>query len=287
MTSARRANRFFRLLVLALVSATGCCHQSFRGALNGTVVDRAQRPVPGAQVVVCTSNGGESLFSCPRRADAYTGADGRFSLPPLAPEPCPPGDVISVQETSITVCASDADGNFVWAPTTMIHGDRSADQRIEVGPAEKRSSQRACDEPGDPRHRTPLASDRDGDRIPDSVDLCPDDSEDYDGYEDDDGCPDSDCDDCCSSIIYRRIGFHAGQSAIAERARPVLDHVAAELRDRAEIVRVEIRGTATRAAAVHDYLLANGVPAAKLVTAEAAGPFVQFRILQSTCVPGG
>lgn len=37
-------------------------------------------------------------------------------------------------------------------------------------------------------------SDRDGDRIPDEVDNCPDDPEDYDGYQDSDGCPEPDND---------------------------------------------------------------------------------------------
>jgi outer membrane protein OmpA-like peptidoglycan-associated protein len=37
--------------------------------------------------------------------------------------------------------------------------------------------------------------DRDGDGIPDSIDRCPDDPEDFDGFQDDDGCPDYDNDD--------------------------------------------------------------------------------------------
>jgi outer membrane protein OmpA-like peptidoglycan-associated protein len=37
-------------------------------------------------------------------------------------------------------------------------------------------------------------SDRDGDGIPDSVDKCPDRAEDFDGFEDQDGCPDIDND---------------------------------------------------------------------------------------------
>lgn len=36
--------------------------------------------------------------------------------------------------------------------------------------------------------------DRDGDGIPDNTDLCPDDPEDFDGFEDTDGCPDPDND---------------------------------------------------------------------------------------------
>jgi outer membrane protein OmpA-like peptidoglycan-associated protein len=40
----------------------------------------------------------------------------------------------------------------------------------------------------------PGAGDRDGDGIPDSVDACPDDPEDKDGFQDEDGCPDPDND---------------------------------------------------------------------------------------------
>ena len=40
----------------------------------------------------------------------------------------------------------------------------------------------------------PGRNDRDGDGIPDSVDACPDEPEDKDGYQDDDGCPDLDND---------------------------------------------------------------------------------------------
>jgi hypothetical protein len=129
--------------------------------------------------------------------------------------------------------------------------------------------------------------DRDHDGIPDSADLCPDDPEDIDGYEDADGCPDPDCDDCCSSITMRTIGFHRGQTTVADRARPTLDHVAEELRSRDELRRIEIRGPAANAAAVRDYLLGRGVPSAKLTVVEDTGPWVHFRIRESTCVPGG
>jgi len=37
-------------------------------------------------------------------------------------------------------------------------------------------------------------ADRDGDGIPDSVDRCPDEPEDFDGFQDEDGCPDPDND---------------------------------------------------------------------------------------------
>jgi outer membrane protein OmpA-like peptidoglycan-associated protein len=40
----------------------------------------------------------------------------------------------------------------------------------------------------------PAIGDRDGDGIKDDVDKCPDEPEDYDGFEDEDGCPDPDND---------------------------------------------------------------------------------------------
>ena len=130
-------------------------------------------------------------------------------------------------------------------------------------------------------------ADRDHDGIPDSADLCPDDPEDRDGYEDSDGCPDPDCDDCCTSITQRTIGFLAGQSTIDERARSVLNHIADELRTNDNLKRIEVRGAAVRATAVRDYLLSRGVPAGKLVVAAVDDAYVRFRVVESTCVPGG
>src|SRR5262245_59668638 len=134
---------------------------------------------------------------------------------------------------------------------------------------------------------TEPAADRDYDGIPDSADLCPDDPEDLDGYEDADGCPDPDCDDCCTPITQTKIGFLSGQSTIAERAKPVLNHVADELRTNNDLKRVEVRGAAARATAVRNYLAGRGVPPSKLSIAPADGAYVRFRLVESTCVPGG
>jgi len=43
-------------------------------------------------------------------------------------------------------------------------------------------------------YTSPAVRDRDGDGIPDHLDACPDDPEDFDGFEDEDGCPDPDND---------------------------------------------------------------------------------------------
>jgi outer membrane protein OmpA-like peptidoglycan-associated protein len=62
---------------------------------------------------------------------------------------------------------------------------------------------------------TPGRGDKDGDRIPDSVDACADEAEDKDGYQDEDGCPDRDNDgdgladdkDRCANEPEDRDGF--------------------------------------------------------------------------------
>jgi hypothetical protein len=59
------------------------------------------------------------------------------------------------------------------------------------------------------------AADRDGDGIKDDVDKCPDAPEDFDGFEDEDGCPDPDNDrdgipdmnDKCPNVPETRNGF--------------------------------------------------------------------------------
>jgi outer membrane protein OmpA-like peptidoglycan-associated protein len=61
----------------------------------------------------------------------------------------------------------------------------------------------------------PSIGDRDGDGIKDDVDKCPDDPEDYDGFQDADGCPDPDndndgipdVDDRCPNVPEDRDGF--------------------------------------------------------------------------------
>jgi len=51
------------------------------------------------------------------------------------------------------------------------------------------------DEPGPPEnHGCPTTKDSDGDGIPDDIDRCPLDPEDFDGWQDEDGCPDPDND---------------------------------------------------------------------------------------------
>lgn len=63
---------------------------------------------------------------------------------------------------------------------------RSDSRQVSKASAEKQK---------EPLVVTVAETDRDGDGIPDSADRCPDEPEDYDGFQDDDGCPDRDNDD--------------------------------------------------------------------------------------------
>jgi outer membrane protein OmpA-like peptidoglycan-associated protein len=65
----------------------------------------------------------------------------------------------------------------------------------------------------------PAMSDRDHDGIPDSLDQCPDDPEDFDGVEDEDGCPDRDSDVEGIATIADRCPNdreHAGEGKISD-----------------------------------------------------------------------
>lgn len=60
--------------------------------------------------------------------------------------------------------------------------------------ARKKTDPVRCKDPNVVRDNAPRVGDRDGDGYDDGVDKCPDDPEDFDSFEDDDGCPDKDND---------------------------------------------------------------------------------------------
>jgi OmpA-OmpF porin, OOP family len=75
------------------------------------------------------------------------------------------------------------EGNYYRAREELRVAERNVHEAIRKSPRE-RCAPRVAQVP----------SDRDGDGIPDHLDLCPDDPEDFDGFEDEDGCPDPDND---------------------------------------------------------------------------------------------
>ncbi len=126
-------------------------------------------------------------------------------------------------------------------------------------------------------------SDRDNDGIPDQDDKCPDDPENYNGYEDDDGCPDEEprnlvVDTGSTLVTLEGIEFEFDRADIKPISFKVLDAVANALADNPDIQRVEVQGhtdeqgddaynldlSNRRAAAVVAYLVGKGVAAARL-----------------------
>lgn len=118
--------------------------------------------------------------------------------------------------------------------------------------------------------------DTDGDAIADSDDRCPTEPENRNGYEDEDGCPDS----IPSRIAaftgsIRGIYFANNSANIKANARPVLDRAISILREFTTID-LEISGhrapgeTAAlgqrRAEAVRDYFVAHGIAPGRLTT---------------------
>ena len=122
--------------------------------------------------------------------------------------------------------------------------------------------------------RTPVAKndfpDRDNDGIRDDLDKCPDDPENYNGYQDQDGCPDNpgdapvlaDRDDGCTKdhavdgtdcpdrvivtkstiVTLKSIEFEFDKAIIQKQSLPILDNVAHALEDNPDIELVEVQG---------------------------------------------
>jgi len=160
--------------------------------------------------------------------------------------------------------------------------------------------------PKPPARKPTPPSDRDGDGIYDHQDQCPDQPEDFDGFQDGDGCPDPDNDgdgvldarDQCPntprgtkvdakgcpvaekpSIILKGVNFSSDSSELSPRAKVILADVAKTLA-RYPNIRIEVRGhtdsrnsfeynielSKARAAATKDYLVSLGIDAGRITT---------------------
>jgi outer membrane protein OmpA-like peptidoglycan-associated protein len=125
-------------------------------------------------------------------------------------------------------------------------------------------------------------SDRDHDGIPDNVDKCPDDPETYNGYQDDDGCPDKPIVVVQGSdiVILQKVQFETDSATIKPESDPVLDAVAETLKAHPEFEVVEVAGhadergsdahnlalTKARAASVARALERRGIAPSRLVS---------------------
>jgi outer membrane protein OmpA-like peptidoglycan-associated protein len=78
------------------------------------------------------------------------------------------------------------EGNYYDAKDHAAIAEKNAKLAIDKSPKDKCTEQAA--------KLPPKPGDRDGDGLTDDVDKCPDDAEDFDKFEDEDGCPDLDND---------------------------------------------------------------------------------------------
>jgi OOP family OmpA-OmpF porin len=88
--------------------------------------------------------------------------------------------------------------------------------------------------------------DNDNDRIPDKDDQCPDEPETYNGFQDDDGCPDhngvTERNVEGDIVTMRPINFEYDQAVIKRDSDDILDAVVATMNGNPEIERIEVQG---------------------------------------------
>jgi outer membrane protein OmpA-like peptidoglycan-associated protein len=157
---------------------------------------------------------------------------------------------------------------IVFEPKPAAHVAAHVEEVAEVAP---------------PRRPDDGFSDRDNDGIADADDRCPDDPENYNGYQDDDGCPEDEpknlvIDSGSTLVTLEGIEFELDKATIRPSSFHVLDAVAKALTDNPDILLVEVQGhtdkqgsdeynldlSQRRADAVVAYLVAHGVAATRL-----------------------
>jgi OmpA-OmpF porin, OOP family len=131
--------------------------------------------------------------------------------------------------------------------------------------------------------------DSDGDGVLDYLDQCEGEEETINGFKDDDGCPDEGPAQIVIEngkiTILETIRFRPNSSEIESSSYPIMDQIALALRKHKELDRIEIGGhtdstgryeynmrlSRARARSVRQYLLARGIPPARL-SARGYGP---------------
>ncbi|MFK7987778.1 MAG: OmpA family protein [Sandaracinaceae bacterium] len=154
---------------------------------------------------------------------------------------------------------------------------------VALGPVRSEHSSRDVDQDSVPDLEDGCpggACDRDGDRLTDFDDQCPDLPETYTGVEDEDGCPDTGRVTVSESSLHilERLYFASGSSTIQPASTPILDAMAATLNGNPQITGVRVEGhadssearpwliSAERAEGVRRALIERGVDGARLET---------------------
>lgn len=96
------------------------------------------------------------------------------------------------------------------------------------------------------RERLERIGDMDGDGIPDDEDECPEEPETFNGFEDEDGCPDIDARIAYllerQIVINERVQFRTDSAELRAESRAVLDDVAAILKEFPNVKKVRVEG---------------------------------------------
>lgn len=129
--------------------------------------------------------------------------------------------------------------------------------------------------------------DRDNDGIFDRDDKCPDEMEDYDGVDDEDGCPEAEdtprdlvVETESEIVTLKEIEFEFDKAVLRASAYPILDAVVRALKDNPDIALVEVQGhtdeqgsdaynldlSRRRAATVRTYLVDSGIAESRLTS---------------------
>ncbi len=97
----------------------------------------------------------------------------------------------------------------------------------------------------------PVNNDRDGDGIPNAEDQCPDQPETFNGYKDEDGCPDKGDVEVGDGglILLKKIKFATNSAEILPESNEILDQIAGTIKAHPEFLLMEVAGHADERAA--------------------------------------
>jgi hypothetical protein len=109
--------------------------------------------------------------------------------------PAPPPKAATKAAACPLLCWIEQNGSCQRPNLTKAQLDNaSCGLRQQLFRSRQRPAMVPCPSECCPQKGSGTVGDRDADGIPDDVDRCPDEPEDYDGFEDHDGCPDPDND---------------------------------------------------------------------------------------------
>lgn len=186
-----------------------------------------------------------------------------LALGALACRPAAPGTVAPSAEAGLR-----ATEPVEQTPPAPEHAaEQAAEHQAEVD---------AATEPADSEQLAQL--DTDGDGIPDSQDECPETPEWWNGYDDEDGCPDGCRLDPCAIRFHTPMRFVGNGAELDDASQIVLDDLAQVLRDNPDITiaifghtdsggssKANLQLSERRAIRIRDDLIDKGIAAERLI----------------------